>query len=465
MHRLQTILFVVLACTVQMLWPPGRGSLAGQIELSLEDAIAKAEQNIHSKFASSILDEKIAEEETKEISSAFCAPRIEMSSYGGVIPDAEGGITSENTNGYDNSGPFFKVDFKVIQPLYSFGKYDSARGAGQHNLEMKKALAQEARNDLQLEVVKAYFGVVAGQDSSLLSDELRDNYTQLVKKIERLLADPGAELDDADLLEAKTLHFEIEKQCADIAANTEQSLLYLKGLLDLEADARLSAVATGIPEIVEAQGIIGQMQGHLHDHSPLLHGLQAGMDAMTEKIQLERRKRYPDLFFALGAGYGTAPDRDKLDNAYVHDEYNYERVGGALGLKWDFNYGVSKAKIEKNLLEYQQLVKKGQLAVQQKEGAIAKLSGEAVRKHKLYEAAGKSLKSATAWVRLESDNMDVGLGNIKRFVKAYQYYYQLKGEVIATKAQYLVTLAELAHAAGDTNLLLNWLEYGKVTLQ
>lgn len=464
MHRLKTILFVVFACTIQVLWPMGRGPEAAQLELSLKDAIAKAEQNIHSKFATSKLDERIAEEETKEIDSTFSDPHIEMISYSGVVPDAEGGILSEDTNGYDDSGPFFKVDFKVIQPLYSFGKYDSAQGAGLHNLEMKKALTRETRNDLQLEVIKAYFGVVAGQDSSLLSRDLRDNYSKLLKKIEKLLADPKADLDDADLLEAKALHFEIEKQCADIAAHSEQSLLYLKALLDLEADAKLSAVATGIPEIAEAQDFVGPMQGHLRDRSPLLHGLQSGMDAMTEKIQLERRKRYPDLFLALGAGYGTAPDRDELDNAYVRDEYNYERVVGVLGLKWDFNYGVSNAKIEKNLIEYQKLVKKRQLALQLQEGTIAKLSGEAVRKRKLFEAAEKSLKSATSWVRLESDNMDVGVGNIKRYVKAYQYYYQLKGEVISTKAQYLVTLAELAHAAGDTRLLLNWLEYGKVTL-
>ena len=358
MHRLKTILFVIFACTIQVLWPMGRDSKAGQFELNLKDAIAKAEQNIHSKFATSKLDERIAEEETREIASTFSDPRVEMISYGGVVPDAEGGILSDDTNGYDDSGPFFKVDFKIIQPLYSFGKYDSAQSAGLHNLEMKKALTRETRNDLQLEVVKAYFGVVAGEDSSRLSHELRDNYTQLIEKIERLLADAKSDLDDADLLEARALHFEIEKQCADIAARSEQSLLYLKALLDLEADAKLTTAATGVPDIAATQDFVEHMQKHLRDRSPLLHGLQAGMNAMTEKIQLERRKRYPDLFLALGAGYGTAPGRDKLDNAYVHDEYNYERVVGVVGLKWDFNYGVSNAKIEKNLIEYQKLAQK-----------------------------------------------------------------------------------------------------------
>ena len=92
MHRLKTILFVVFACTIQVLWPMGRGPEAAQLELSLKDAIAKAEQNIHSKFATSKLDERIAEEETKEIDSTFSDPHIEMISYSGVVPDAEGNI-------------------------------------------------------------------------------------------------------------------------------------------------------------------------------------------------------------------------------------------------------------------------------------------------------------------------------------------------------------------------------------
>lgn len=464
MPNLSAILITVCFLFAEAVVFSGRGLAATKVELNLKETIARVEENANSKAALSGIEEKIALEETRETFATFYGPRLELISSGGAINDAEGDITSQDTNDNDNLGPFFKADFKVIQPLYSFGKYDSARDAGMHNLEMKKSQFLEVKNDLRLEGVKAYFGVVAGQEGRLLSEELRDSYNQLIEKIDKHVSDPKAELDDTDLLEARTLHFEIEKQCAVIDANAEQALLLLKGLLALEEDTQFAAVTTPIPEIPEVKDMNRQLQAHLRDHSPALHGLQAGMEALNHKIELERCKRYPDLFLALGAGYGKAPGRDQLDNAYVEDEYNYEKVGGSIGLKWELNYGVSEARREKGILEYQKLVKQRQLILQQKEGAIARLGGEAVRKRRLYEAASKSLKSATTWVRLEVDNMDVGLGNVKRLVKSYQYLYQLKGEVISTRTQYLVTLAELAHAAGDTNLLLNWMEYGKVTI-
>ena len=435
-------------------------------ELSLNDAIEIAHQAAHSKTTSSRLEIESAEQEVKEIFGTFYSPRFDLESYTGLVSDARGDITTttDTNEDYGGLGPFLKIDLKVIQPIYSFGKYASAKEAGQNNLVMKKAMFRESKDDLTLEVTKAFLGVVAGRAGKEVSNELRKRYEQLITQVEKNLKTPDSNLDDADLLEARSLHFQIEKLCSSISANTDQSLLYLKGLLNLDPDMPLTALATKTPEIAQSPSITPQLQKYFREHSPLLQGLHSGMNALQKKAELEERKRYPDLFLALGAGYGTAQNRDKQENAFVTDYYNYEKFGGVLGLKWNFNFHVSEAKIEKAFIEYKQLSEKKELTLRLKDGAIAKLYGDAVRNKGLLAAADKSLKSATGWLRLESDNVDLGLGDIKRLIKAYQYYFQLKGDVISTRYMYLLSLAELANTTGDMNLLLQWIDNGKVQI-
>ena len=435
-------------------------------ELSLKDAIEIAQQSAHSKTSDSRLEIEAAEQEVKEIFGTFYAPRFDLESYSGLVSEARGDITTttDTNEDYGSLGPFLKIDLKVIQPIYSFGKYASAKEAGQNNLEMRKAMFRESKDDLTLEVAKAFLGVVAGRAGTEVSNELRKRYEQLVEQVEKHLKTPDSHLDDADLLEARSLHFQIEKQCSAISANTDQSLLYLKGLLDLAPDMPLTTLATNTPDIDKSLDITPQLQKYFREHSPLLKRIRSGMNALQKKAELEKRKRYPDLFLAIGAGYGTAPNRDKQENAFITDDYNYERLGSTLGLKWDFNFHVSEARVAKALIASKQLSEKKELTLRVKDGSIAKLYGDAVRNKDLLAAADKSLKSATSWLRLESDNVDLGLGDIKRLTKAYQYYFQLKGDVISTRYMYLLSLAELANTTGDMNLLLQWIDNGTVQI-
>ena len=440
---------------------------ASALALSLRQAIDIAQKETHAKTAVSRLEVEIAQQDLEGVYGTFNAPRFKLESSTGLVSAAKGDITttSDTNDNYGDIGPYLKMDLKVIQPIYSFGKYARAKEAGQSNLAMKEALFRASKDDLTLEVTKAFLGVIAGRNGTEVSKELREKYTQLLKQIEKNLQQPDTKLDDSDLLEARSLHFEIEKQCSSVAANTEQSLLYLKGLLNLDPDTLVTTQAIEPPHINGSSDLIPRLQHYFRRHSPLLKSLHSGIAALEQKAELEKRKRYPDLFVALGSGYGTAPNRDKQENAFITDDYNYQRIGGALGLTWDLNFQASEAKVQKAFIEYRQLATKRELTLRAQDATIAQLYGEAVRNKGLLAAAGKSLKSATTLLRLESDNRDLGLGGDTRgLISAYQQYFKLKGDVISTRYMYLVSLAELANTTGDMNLFLQWVDNGNVQL-
>jgi Outer membrane efflux protein len=169
-HIFLILLGVIAACIAGPFLQPPYCLADSSVELHLRDAIEAAARQAHSKAAGSRLEVAIAEQENQEIFGTFYAPRFELTSYGGLVPGAKGDLMTEDSNVNEDLGPFFKIDLKAVQPLYSFGKYASAKGAGEKNLEMKQALAKEAKNDLDLEVAKVFFGVVAGRDGTEVSD-------------------------------------------------------------------------------------------------------------------------------------------------------------------------------------------------------------------------------------------------------------------------------------------------------
>jgi len=436
------------------------------MELSITDAIEIAQQK-NPITAVSQFEISQAKEDINEIFGTFHSPQFEILSYGGLISDARGNATEspDSVEDYSHLGPFFKADIKIIQPLYSFGKYGTALEAGQQNLEMKKSMHRKSVTDLSFEVTKAFLGVVAGQSGNKAATELKKQYRALLEQVTRLSDDPDGEIDISYLLEAKTLLYEIEKQSTKPQAIRDQSLLYLKGLLNKKQDSQIIALATETPELEQSTDLLPKLLDYSRSHSPLQQSLSSALTALEKKYELEKKKTFPDLFVALGAGYGIAPDREKQINPFISDDYNYEKIGAVMGLKWNFNFHNSSAKEQKALLEYYKIMQKKKLVMVQLDGNIRKYYSEAIRYQKLLAAAQKSFKAAKSWLRLENDNMDLGIGDLKRFISASQSYYTLQSDEINARYTYLLSLAQLSKTMGDMNLFLQWINNGKVQLQ
>ncbi len=402
-----------------------------------------------------------AEEELKEIFGTFYSPKFELTSYGGLISDSEEDDTDSGETEWDvnNLGPFIQADLKIIQPLYTFGKNSSAMEAGRKNLEMKKAMYRESINDLSFRVTKGFLGVVAGQDGCRIGKELSEEYLNVITRIEKLLQDPDSDIDASYLLEAQSMAYEIEQQGAEPEIKKENALLYLKGLLSQDQNEHIVAMPTAIPNLEETSGLLPRLLDYSHHQSPLLQSFDSGLNALKEKAELERKKKFPDIFVALGAGYGIAPNREDSD-----DDYNYEKVGAVLGLKWSFNFHINDAKEQKSLIQYRKTVYKKHLTAIQLDGKIRKAYSEAVRYQKLLSAVFHSLEAAKKWIVLENDNLDLGIGDVRRLVKAHQSFYRLKGKQIETRYHYLLSLAQLANRAGDMSMFLQWIQNGKVQL-
>ena len=431
--------------------------------LSLEQAFARVVTHSPS-LVGDRLELELAEARMDEVTGRFRSPQFEAISYGGLVSDARGNVvySPDTSDDYSDLGPFFKIDMKIIQPLYTFGKYEAALEAGEQNIAGKEASYRDALNEVRFLVTKAYLGVMAGNEGSAVGKDLLKHYHKLTSNLDDLIDDPDSDLDSSYRLEAQTMFFEITRLQTQPQIDRENAIRYLKGLLGYDEDINLDVIDLKIPVLDLKEKTEDEFVAFFLAHSPLIHEIDKGISALRSLQRLEENKKYPDLFVAMGLGYGTAPGRDEQDNAFVNDDYNYEKLGAVFGMKWDFNFHGNRAKETKIMLEHQKAVQKKKDALTYHGGKIRKLLKEAQRYQVLYNAAMRSLKSAKSWLRLEQENFELGIGDIKRFVKAYQTFFDLRAKDITHRYHYLLTLAELARYAGDTTLFVEWIDTGKV---
>lgn len=463
-HRSTTTLLLGLL----FLSPPALADTGGRsdsavINLSLAEAVAMAQKN-NPLTEIGRLEVDLALEKSAEITGKFLSPRLQLESFSGLVSEARGDVTdSPDTNDeYNDLGPFFKVDLKLIQPLYTFGKYSSATEAGRFSVMVQEAMLEEAHNELAFSVTRAYLALVAGRDGHEVGRKLTEHYDALLKRIAKMLENNEPEITDSHLLETRSMLFEITRQAGRGMSDRNQAALILKGLLGLAPKTEIAAASPAIPSFQGSPEFLARGLEYGRTHSRQLRMIEFGLSALEKKAELESNMKFPDLFLAAGAGYGTAPNRDKQTNPFISDDYNYEKIGAVLGLKWDYNYQTRTAVEKQSVLDYLKLAEKKKLAVLQLDGEIRKSYLAAERQWHLLRAAGESLQAAKQWIRLESDNLEMGIGDVKRLIGAYKQYFLLQADEIETRYNYLVNLAQLAKTLGNTKLYLQWETNGEV---
>jgi len=433
------------------------------LKLDLQQAIALAQKN-NPITELSRLEVEIAREKSNEVSGKFFSPRINLESYSGLISGAKETITGSWDEDNGDLGPFFKVDLKIIQPLYTFGKYTNATEASRLNVQVQKAALQETVNQLTFSVTKAYLGLIAGQDSHEVAKKLDKFYQKLLKQINLELERGNPDINDSHLLEARAMFFEIEKQASRGTQTQEQAKLLLKGLINLDPNTRVVTTPLQIPDFETTDSHLQEFLDYAHDHSWLLKKIDAGVKALQQRSELATNMKLPDFFLAAGAGLARAPNRERLPNSYLDDDYNYERIGAVFGLKWNFNYQTRTAKEQQAVIDYLKLKEKRKLAILRLDGEIRDTYMVTRQQWRLLAAAGQSLKSAKQWIRLENDNFDMGIGDIKRLISAYRKYFHLQGDEIESRYNYLEALARLARKLGSAELYLQWETHGHVQI-
>ena len=392
-----------------------------------------------------------------EQAQAAYYPQIEVTALVGPVNDADrpevynGRIHDPSPDGtFSNIGIFGRLDFTATQPLYTFGKLANRKEAASQGIRVKELEIPKKKSEIVLRVKQLYYALVLARQGVSVADESNDFFEDARKRISRLLDLGSPNVEESDLYMVDAYHADSDRFRAEAEKGKNVAYVALKYLINLPPEKDFDIPTKDLPMIEETMGGQEAFIKKAFSKRPEFKQLEAALEAQKSQVKAAQSDRYPSFFAALEGSLAGAPGREKFDNPYISDEFNHSYVGVVAGLKWFFDFGILKARVDKAQAEYSKLLYTKSLAERNIPIEVAKSYQEVLQWKKTVAACEKAARASRKWVIVAFSNFDMGIGKAKNMFDAIEKYGHNRGNYLEALYNYNVSLAQLEYAIGTT---------------
>jgi outer membrane protein len=307
----------------------------------------------------------------------------------------------------------------------------------QIELEIARAEVQRTRNDIALEIARAYLQV-------LLSGEILKTATESLSSIEEQVARTEKLVDAGSLAYSSLLEIEAQLaaekvQVVNARNQLSNAILSLSQLLDLEDDSSFEIEKVDVEFLVteykqEPAGKIMEFSSAL----PQIKAAELNIENSRLQYKIAKGRLYPVLSF--NAGYGTyySDSRDE-DFFGQFNENRNPSMGFGISIPIFNNYqlrtGVKNSGIavRSSEIEYQ-----SRLQTLFKE--IRQAQNEAGASYEQYKASTVNAKAMEESFRYVQQKFDVGVLNATDYTVARSNLFKARSDLLQAKYQYVFQL-------------------------
>ncbi|MGE5784287.1 MAG: TolC family protein [Myxococcales bacterium] len=396
---------------------------------------------------------RLAQKEA-QVNQARFAPFSEFTVTGGMAlaPSVRG--TSQYSLNTDkaitsNMGLAWEIGVDGALPIYTFGKMTHAVEAAQAAGRVGEHEVDKERNEVRLNVRRAFYGVQLARDALDLVNEATRQIDAQVKKMQEQV-DAG-EGDDLQLLRVRVFRADLTVRESEARKQEKVALSGLRFLTGL--GAALDVPNEPLKAIEHALMAESEYERLAERYRPELAMARAGVVARQASLRLEQSKLFPDLGVGMNARWRYAPEVTDQTNPFVRDPGNYLAFGVALSVRYKLDFLPQAARISQAKAQLDEVLATQRFArggiLQQVKDAYAEVEDTRRRLDALSEAA----RLAKQWMLKVQQGIEVGTMEDEDIVMpAREYATKRFGEMMATY-EYNVALAKLAQATADEKVL------------
>ena len=433
--------------------------------LGLRDVVERALAESHLVKAGGFEVAK-AGEGVRKAQALRILPEVTLDLAGGVVPAAHGTVvaSTDSSGDLDSLGPFYRLELKLVQPLWTFGRLDATEALAREGLATQRARKALTGENVAFDATRAYWALAAAAAGEAISRNMRKDFDQLQREVEKRVADESSGVNDSDLFEVRANNYSIDRLYLDALELRRTAADALRTVMNLPGEDEPELVHEPSPIVEVDEDRSAAVVARAVEAHPEVRAMTAASRVPAAKVELQRRSRNPVFFIAGGVGVAHAGNRDEQDNPWVNDDFNYARIGAEIGLKWDANLYRKNLDVSEAAAEYAAILEQLEVLRSRVGVEVRRALREVRRTRALLDSARTSLKAAKSRLRLVLDNWETGVGEVHQVIDAYEKYYRLRVEEPQREYDLNVALARLGFVLGDVNLYLGWVHDGKVSL-
>lgn len=448
---MRTLRAVVLACCLTAL--PLSGALAAEPAtapktLSLDECIRGAIATAP-ELGESQADIELAQSRLEE-AKGYRFPQIEMKALFGPVPEARGNQVWSPDGSDDTSRItwFARADATLVQPLYTFGKISENMKAATHGIEVDRAKKDQRRNEVALQTKEYYYGVLLAREMKEVVLEVRENLDKARKKAQELLEKSSPNVEELDIYKLDAFNGEVGKYLAEADKGETLALSALRSRVGLPPEARID-IAT--ERLVPDEGTAGDLPAYIDEaraKRPEFKQLKEGLQAREALVEAAKAAYYPDIFLAGLLSGAYSPERSRIDNPFITDEFNHFWTGIALGARWKLDFGITGSKVAGEQAQYNRLLSTKVYAENNIPLQVKKAWLELKESEKSIDATRDAYTNAKKWIVSAMANFDFGVGPAKELFDGLQNYARMRAGYFQSIYNQKMSRANLDYAVG-----------------
>lgn len=420
-----------------------------EVRLSLDEATGRALQR-SVELGIEQAGVQVAETRVSQAYRARWAPKAELVDVFGVVNQARGDPVfspDEETDLLDGLGPFNRLEIDLVQPIFTFGKLDSALRLARQGVKIAAADVDAKKAELRERIKLLYYGLLVARDMVQVMKDVQSNLDKAYEGTKEKLERQTGEATNIDLYKIElfraTLQAKLQEvyQRQDLARRTMEMML---GLAPNEtfrpADRRLR------PPEVELKALEYYEQSALNNRAEVKKA-EAGIKAREAQVDMARANLYPDFFIGAKFTWAVAPNRDDQENPFAYDPFNTFGGGPFMGMRWDLAFHRRAAELDTaqaELSRTQAQIEAAKLGLMLK---VRNAYSGVVRAREMHDALQRALRSAKKWFRSSTLNYGIGVATTDDLIDAYKNYIGLRGEYLQGLFNYYEAIASLDREA------------------
>jgi outer membrane protein TolC len=365
----------------------------------------------------------------------------------GIAPTVRGtSVYSPNTEVSlsSNMGMAWRATIDGFVPLWTFGKITNLVDAASAQVKLGEHEERKERNQLKMDVRKAYFGLQLARSSAHLMKTAADQLDAAIDKFQGQV-DSG-EGDEIDLLKLRTFRAELDGRLSEAERYASIALAGLRFLSGVSGSFDIDNV-----ELHVARHRLGPVSLYLQAaqlYRPDINMAHVGVQARRAQLELARSRFYPDIGVGLSASWARAPEISDQLNPFVRDDANFFRYGFALGLRWNLDLWPASARLDQARAQLEQTRAIERLALgavgMEVETAYAEVT-DAQRREKAY---GQAESYAKRWMIAITQGIDLGTQEERDLVDPARQYALQRFSHLNAIMDLNVALSKLALVTG-----------------
>ena len=351
----------------------------------------------------------------------------------------------------ESTEPFFQFSVSGAVPIYTFGKIDAVSRAAEAQVRVGQWDMEKARQQVRMDLRRAYFGVLFGRDLRALLDEVGKRIDVVLAGIDKRMAAGAPGFDDWEHTRIEVYRHEV------FARNGEPMKSEAFGLAALRF---MTGVQSGFdvadPKLTRPNVTLGPILQYLTMARLFradVNMARAGVEARKGQLELQRARFFPDVGLGIGGGYSTAPAAIMQHNIWVIDPYNgFFAPGIGIGARWSLDLWPNMARVE-------------QVASQLEETRALEryaLGGIAVEVEQAYGNAFEADKREREWARVEGETrrwmaqvqaqIDDDKKDERALMEPLRAYVNARINHLFALYDYAIALSDLARVCGRDDL-------------